>query len=230
MGHGFCQRHSGQRLLPGPNPVRDGALVQRGLGEVMGQHLWLGGNNAGKFLLQYVCNPGVQLQAFALQQRLIGGVFDQSVLEQVGRVRCDSSTEDQLVEPTSFSIPSVNCGSASGDTIASSSWLNSRPITAPIWASSFTGNSRSRRAINESRNVAGIAIPSHRCGIFIAVAGQDHEIQFQDRLGQLFKEERVTPSVLSTISVTRSPGSGLPPGTCMTSVALCTRLSRLRAT
>src|SRR5215471_15112994 len=35
--------------------------------------------------------------------------------------------------------------------------MNSRPATAPIWATSRTGDNRSRRAVSDACNVVGIA-------------------------------------------------------------------------
>src|ERR1700722_18246025 len=46
-----------------------------------------------------------------------------------------------------------------GATAAISSWLNSRPIAAPIWATSFTGMKRSSRAIKIDEIVAQIERP-----------------------------------------------------------------------
>ena len=66
--------------------------------------------------------------------------------------------------------------------------MKPRPITAPIWAISFTVCRRSRRAINESCNVLGIASggsgPEHiRIAALLQQAGLHHH------LGQRFDEQ-----------------------------------------
>ena len=52
---------------------------------------------------------------------------------------------------------SRSVSSLSDDTAANTPWGNSRPMTEAIWATSFTGASRSSRAINEAWSVLGMA-------------------------------------------------------------------------
>ena len=87
----------------------------------------------------------------------IGGILDQGVLEAVGRLGRRAAAEDQLGCDQLVEGGLRAAASGRSATAASSAWENSRPIAAPIWATSLTGARRSRRAIRESWSVAGIA-------------------------------------------------------------------------
>ena len=50
----------------------------------------------GKLLLQRLRDAGVELLAAGLEQRAVGGVLDQRVLEAVGRIGRGAAAEDQL--------------------------------------------------------------------------------------------------------------------------------------
>ena len=92
-----------------------------------------------------------------LEQGAVGGVLDQRVLEGVGRLGRRAAAEDQLGGDQLVERGAAAPSSGRSATAASSSWENSRPIAAPICATSLTGARRSSRAISESCSVAGIA-------------------------------------------------------------------------
>ena len=116
----------------------------------------MGFDDSRKPFLEHLREASVQLLAPGLEQRLIGGVLDQGVLETVGRVGGAATAKhelgaDQLIEPDfQLLLRPVGdcCDELAGEFAA---------VTAPIWASSLTGASRSSRAISESCRFAGIA-------------------------------------------------------------------------
>ena len=115
----------------------------------------LGFDDSRKPVLEHLREASVQLLAPGLEQRLIGGVLDQGVLETVGRVGRAATAKHELGADLRSS-PLSHCSCGRSATAAMSSWENSRPITAPIWASSLTVAGRSSRAISESCRFAGI--------------------------------------------------------------------------
>ena len=145
---------SGQ--LAGAAPIGNRPLRQARVGQMPSQHLRPGLGDVREPLFQHLGDPGMQLLAPRLEERLVGRVLDQGVLEAVGRLGRRAAAEDQLGADQLFE-GIVQLGSDSGDTAASSSREKSRPITAPICATSLTGARRSSRAISESCSVAGIA-------------------------------------------------------------------------
>ena len=91
--------HIGRALagsLPCLLPVGNGLLDEARLGVVMGQQLRLGLDGLGKLLLQHLGNLLVILLPFALEQRLIGGVLNQRMLEEIVRLRRQPALIDQL--------------------------------------------------------------------------------------------------------------------------------------
>src|SRR5215831_12006703 len=57
----------------------------------MGQPLRLVGNPIGEVFLEYLCELGVQLMSFALEQPVVGNVLHQGVLESVGGMGGDAA-------------------------------------------------------------------------------------------------------------------------------------------
>src|SRR5215831_7673153 len=110
---------------------------------------------------------------------------------------------------SSCANPARNAGSSRPATARSSGYENSRPIAAPICAISLTGASRSRRAANESCNVAGMAKggngPSRCQPCGPATSRLDSSTALVNS-----STKRGTPSVLATICVITSGGSGRP--------------------
>jgi hypothetical protein len=89
----------------------------------------------------------VQLLAPRREERLICSVLDQRVLEGIGRFGRHAAAEDEL------GVRQLLKGGGEigfGEGRDRGSWLNSRPMTAPICATSLTGAKRSGRAIRES--------------------------------------------------------------------------------
>ena len=72
------------------------ALVEPGFCQVIGEQLGLGFDDSRKPLLEHPRNASVQLLAPGLEQRLIGGVLDQRVLETVGRVERAAAAKHEL--------------------------------------------------------------------------------------------------------------------------------------
>ena len=87
MANRLLVRRALRRALPGGQPVRDGLRTQTGLGVMVRQQLGLGLADLGELRLQHLGNALVVLLAGTLQQRLIGRVLDQGVLETVRRLR-----------------------------------------------------------------------------------------------------------------------------------------------
>ena len=82
--------------LAGAAPVGNRPRRQARLGQMLGQHFRLGLGDLGKPLLERLGDAGVQLLAPGLEQRLVGRVLDQGVLEAVGRLGRGAAAEDQL--------------------------------------------------------------------------------------------------------------------------------------
>jgi hypothetical protein len=62
----------------------------------MGKQLRSRLRDVGESLLEHFGDPGVQLLALGLEQRLVGGVLNQGVLEAVGRLGRHAAAEHQL--------------------------------------------------------------------------------------------------------------------------------------
>ena len=101
----------------------------------------------------------MQFLAAALEQRLVGRVLDQRVLELVGRVRRDAAHVEQF-----------RVGQLAQRRLQSPLRRSDEPRAAirrktrcrsppPTWVTSLAGPSRSSRAISESCSVAGISRP-----------------------------------------------------------------------
>ena len=70
-----------------PLPVGQGVRRQTGLGVVVGEQLGLGLGQVGKALDQYLRRALMILLPRAPQQRLIGRILHQGMLERIGGVR-----------------------------------------------------------------------------------------------------------------------------------------------
>ena len=103
---------------------------------------------------------------------------------------------------------SADLSSASGllTTAANRAWENSRPIAAPICATSLAGPSRSSRAISEACRLAGTA----RAGDGTAAAVRSRLAlapRLQHRLGHLLDEQRDAVSALNDVLPYVRPGA-----------------------
>ena len=87
MLDGFQVGRALQGLLPGPLPVGDGLLREPGLGVVVCHQFGLGLDDLGKLRCQHLGTPLVILLTGALQQRLIRGLLNEGMFEQVPRLR-----------------------------------------------------------------------------------------------------------------------------------------------
>lgn len=92
MRHRLGESRTRQRHLAGSHPEFDGPRRQPGSEGIVGKHFCRAfGRRRESFE-----NPGVQLFPASLQQTLIGGVPDQSVLERIAAVIFRPLREDQF--------------------------------------------------------------------------------------------------------------------------------------
>ena len=63
---------------------------------MMGEQLGLRVRDLRKAHLQNRCNPRVQLLALELEERLVGGVLDQRMLERINGLGRRAAAKDQL--------------------------------------------------------------------------------------------------------------------------------------
>ena len=109
VGQGFQQRQAAaqmidrldigralRRPLAGLSPVGDGRLSEAGLRVVVGEQFGLFLDRLRKLLLQRFGDPAVLDAPIRSEQRVVGGVLDQRVLERVTRLRRVAALEDQL--------------------------------------------------------------------------------------------------------------------------------------
>ena len=82
-------------MLAGLQPLIDRALGVAGGGQMMGQEFGLALDEIGEILLQHRRDPGMQFLPSSAQQRAVGGVLHQRVLEQVGGVRRGAAAKQQ---------------------------------------------------------------------------------------------------------------------------------------
>ena len=84
------------RPLAGPLPVPDGLRRVPGLGEVVGQQLRLGRHHLGKPRFEHLRDPLVDLLPGAPEQRRVGRVLDQRMLEHIPGPRRPSPLVEEL--------------------------------------------------------------------------------------------------------------------------------------
>ena len=89
------KRHALQRQLASLLPERNGGFGEARRGEVMGQHLGLGVLDVREALLDHPRDLAVQLLSSALEQRVVGRVLHQRVLEGVGGIGRRAAAERQ---------------------------------------------------------------------------------------------------------------------------------------
>ncbi len=120
MGYGLRQCHTLHRQFAGGLPERNGGLGEPRLSEMMGQHLRLGSHDVGMAGLDHAGDLAVQLLSAALQQRVVGRVLHQRVLEGVDGVgrRATTKGESGFAQPRQSVI---ECACAMGATAAISS-------------------------------------------------------------------------------------------------------------
>ena len=82
--------------LPCPLPIRDRLLNQSSLGVMMGKEFRLRFLDVRETRFQHLRNLLVILLAFALEQRLIGRVLNQRMLEEVGCLRREPALIEQF--------------------------------------------------------------------------------------------------------------------------------------
>ena len=104
---------------------------------------------------------------------------------------------------------------------------NSRPITAPICATSLAGPSRSRRAINEACRLAGTA--SFEGGIDAAVFRASHSFSASKTALVISSTKRGMPSVRSAMSCVTLSGSGVLPARRLMIAEISERICEDRA-
>ena len=86
LRHGLDQRRARQRLLARFAPKAGGLLDQPGLGAMTCQQFRLALGDLRKSGLKHFGNTGVKGASGFAQQRSVGRILHQSMLEQVGRI------------------------------------------------------------------------------------------------------------------------------------------------
>ena len=132
----------------------------------------------------------MQLLPLALEQRVVGGILHQRVLEGVGGIRRRAAAIDQPGLGQLARAPPRAVRRCSAEMRASSSYENSRPMHAPIWTMSFTGARRSSRASSESRSEVGMASDGQRGLQRVLIARLAQQSRLEHRLGQLLDKQR----------------------------------------
>ena len=197
----FDQRRALQRSLSRFAPQARGLIDQPSLGAMMRQQLRLALGDLGELAFKGFGDTGVKRASWLAQQRAIGRVLHQGMLEQVGRMRRHALPEQQAgLMRRSSADPS----SASGlrTTKASRAWENSRPIAAPICATSLAGPSRSSRAISDACKLAGTARAGD--GTAATVRRAAPSLSASSTAFVISSTNRGMPSVRSTISAITS--------------------------
>jgi hypothetical protein len=96
MADGLEVRRALQGTLPSALPVGERLRTQARLGVMVRQQFRLGLHRLGKLRLQHVRNALVILLTCTLQQRLIRGILNEGMLEEVRRLRQESPLIQQL--------------------------------------------------------------------------------------------------------------------------------------
>ena len=91
----FGQCDFAQRALSGRDPVMYCALSRACLCEVMGEQLRLIVHDVCKRLLQHLRDLDMQLLAIGFEQRVVGGILHQRMLEGVGGFGVRASSKCQ---------------------------------------------------------------------------------------------------------------------------------------
>ena len=94
VGHGLCVGRTQGRPLAGALVAAHRVGPLFGAGVVAAQLLGLVPNALGEALPERVGDPRVELLAAAAQERLIGRLLDQRVLEGVGRLRRSAAAQE----------------------------------------------------------------------------------------------------------------------------------------
>src|SRR6266566_5085101 len=89
-------RRALESALPGPLPIEQSLRMQAGCCVMLRQQFWLRLGGLGEALGQHLSNALVVLLPGALEQRLVGRILDERVLERVGRLRWESPLRDDL--------------------------------------------------------------------------------------------------------------------------------------
>src|SRR5262245_9908154 len=95
MPNGLTVARTAHRLLSGQTPVFYSLLVRSSFGGMPCEYFGLHFDNFWKFLFHGGDNSAMESLPVAAQQRAIGGILHQSVLEQIGRVRGHALPEKQ---------------------------------------------------------------------------------------------------------------------------------------
>ena len=96
MGGGLLERRTAERLVAGLAPPFDRRLVETGLGQMMGDDFRLGRDDCRELAAQGIGDLPVQDLPPAPEQRFVGCVLDQRVLEGVARIGRHARAEQQL--------------------------------------------------------------------------------------------------------------------------------------
>jgi len=95
MADRFKMRQARRGILAGLQPFVDCTLGIAGRGQMMREQFGLALDTIGEILLKHRRNTGVQLLPLSAQQRAIGGVLHQRMLEEVGGMRRGAAAKQQ---------------------------------------------------------------------------------------------------------------------------------------
>ena len=163
------------------------------------------------------------------QQRAVGGVLHQRVLEQVGGVRSDAAAEQQSrhrrADPMRLAAPSQDAAPPARSVHRRTRGRAPRRFARSPWRA---GPSRSRRAISEACNVAGT--DSAASDVVASTAATRSPCAALSSTALVSSSTNSgTPSVRSTISATISAVSAALPASFCTSASPSRSPSRLSA-
>ena len=151
----FDKRRARQRPLSCVAPEAGRLFDQSSLCVMTCQQLRLVLGNLGELTFKCFGNASVKHTSRLAQQSAIGCILHKRMFEQIIRVRGHALPEQQACRDETVEC---RCGVRSlalPTTAANRAWENSRPIAAPICATSLADPSRSSRAISEACRLAG---------------------------------------------------------------------------
>ena len=185
----FFVRGFGAGSSAGLEPEVYCPVYQPSFGQVMRQQFWLALHRVRETILEGGGNPGVQNEPAGLEQRLVGRVLDQGVLEAVGGLGRRAAAEDQL---------------GRDQLVEGGAQLGFRPVGdrgEQLVAELAADHGADLRHLLDRREAVEAGHQRvvqgrrdrerrQRPGQLVAIAGVREQARFQHRLGQLLDEQR----------------------------------------
>ena len=183
--------HALQRQLTGGLPERNGGLNKARGREVMRQHLGFGGLDVREARLDHAGDLTVQLLPAALEQRVVGRVLYQRVLEGVNRIRRRAATEGQSGRGQlreSVVELGLRHRRDRGDQLVAEFASNRRPDLGDLLHRHEPIQPRHQRVSQRGRN----GDRASEASILVVIAGLLQLARFENGLGQLLDKQRHT--------------------------------------